>query len=149
VVQPILTIDQIVNFKNDIEENQIINLINNYDFTQYHGGEYAFDHRYILDKDFQESCTMDTLSTISGSMSSGASTSGSSNEAIENFQGKTLNINSKLEEIQKEQLIKTLQKHFGAFAWEYTDMRGIHPNTCIHHIYIEDNSKPIRQPQRQ
>jgi hypothetical protein len=40
IVQPILTIDQIMNFKNDIEENQIINFINNYDFTQYHGGQY-------------------------------------------------------------------------------------------------------------
>jgi hypothetical protein len=38
IVQPILTIDQVMNLKNDIEENQIINLINNYDFTQYHGG---------------------------------------------------------------------------------------------------------------
>jgi hypothetical protein len=27
-------------------------------------------------------------------------------------------------------------------------MHGIHPNTCIHHIYIEENSRPIRQPQR-
>jgi hypothetical protein len=27
-------------------------------------------------------------------------------------------------------------------------MHGIHPNTHIHHIYIEDNSKPIGQTQR-
>jgi hypothetical protein len=59
----------------------------------------------------------------------------------------TLNINSKLEENKKEQLIKTIQKHSGAFAWEYTDMHGIHPNTCIHHIYIEDDSKNIKQTQ--
>jgi hypothetical protein len=38
IVQPILTIDQVMNLKNDIEENQIINFINNSDFTQYHGG---------------------------------------------------------------------------------------------------------------
>jgi hypothetical protein len=80
-------------------------------------------------------------------MSSGASTLGSNNEAIEIFQGKTFNINSILEEIQKEQLIEILQKHYGAFAWEYNDMHGIHPNTCIHNIYIDDNSIPIRQPQ--
>jgi hypothetical protein len=155
IVQPILTIDQIMNFKNDIEENQIINLINNYDFSQYHGGK-DFDHQYILDREFQESCTMETLSKIYGLMSSNeastsrsnneASTSGSNNEAIENFQGKTLNINLNLEENQKKQLIKILQTHSDAFAWEYTDMRGIHPNTCIHHIYIEDNSRPVRNP---
>lgn len=27
-------------------------------------------------------------------------------------------------------------------------MSSIHPNTCIHHIYMEDNIRPIRQPQR-
>jgi len=27
-------------------------------------------------------------------------------------------------------------------------MYGSHPNKCIHHIYIEDNSNPVRQPQR-
>jgi hypothetical protein len=37
-VQPILTINQVMNLKNDIKENKIINLINNIDFTQYHGG---------------------------------------------------------------------------------------------------------------
>ena len=27
-------------------------------------------------------------------------------------------------------------------------MQGIHPKTCIHHIYIDDHIKPVRQPQR-
>ena len=27
-------------------------------------------------------------------------------------------------------------------------MKGIDPKTCIHHIYIEENSRPIRQLQR-
>src|SRR3984885_7727116 len=27
-------------------------------------------------------------------------------------------------------------------------MKGIDPKTCIHHIYIEESSRPIRQPQR-
>jgi len=51
---------------------------------------------------------MDTLSTISGSMSFVKSILESSNVDVENFQGKALNINSKLEEIKKEQLIKTI-----------------------------------------
>jgi hypothetical protein len=111
VVQPILTIDQVMYRKNDIEENQIINFINNPNFTQYHGGQHTFDHKHILDKYFQENYTMDTLPKISGSISSMKSISESSNVAIEIYQGKTLNINSKLEEFQKEQLIKKLQKH--------------------------------------
>jgi len=56
-----------MNLKNYIEENQIINFIYNSNFTQYHGGKHTFDH--ILNKDFQENCTMHTLSTMSGSMS--------------------------------------------------------------------------------
>ena len=27
-------------------------------------------------------------------------------------------------------------------------MKGIHPNTCIHHIYMDPNIPPVRQPQR-
>jgi len=27
-------------------------------------------------------------------------------------------------------------------------MKGISPKTCIDHIYIEENFKPIKQPQR-
>ena len=27
-------------------------------------------------------------------------------------------------------------------------MKGIHPNTCIHHIYMDASISPIRQPQR-
>jgi hypothetical protein len=70
------------------------------------------------------------------------------NSSIEIFPGKTLNVNENLEELQKNQLIEILQKHSSAFAWEYTDMRGIDPKTCIHHIYIEQNARPVRQPQR-
>ena len=67
---------------------------------------------------------------------------------IEIFPSRTLNINKNLEKLQQEELTKTLQKHFAAFAWECIDMKGIDPKTCIHHIYIEKNSKPINQPQR-
>jgi hypothetical protein len=27
-------------------------------------------------------------------------------------------------------------------------MKGIHPNTCIHHIYTQGEVTPVRQPQR-
>jgi len=70
------------------------------------------------------------------------------NSSIEIFLGKTLNVNENLEEMQKNQLIEILQKHSSTFAWEYTNMRGIDPKTCIHHIYIEQNASLVRQPQR-
>ena len=64
------------------------------------------------------------------------------NSTVEIFLGKSLNINKNLENLQQENLIKTLQQHSSSYAWEYTDMKG------IHHIHIEENFKPIRQPQR-
>ena len=27
-------------------------------------------------------------------------------------------------------------------------MKGIHPNTCIHHIYMDPSMSPVRNPQR-
>jgi len=62
--------------------------------------------------------------------------------------GKLLLINSGLTLEQQGQLVKILQEQFGAFAWKYSNMKGIHPDTCIHHIYIRDDIRPIRQPQR-
>ena len=67
---------------------------------------------------------------------------------IEIFPGKTLNINKNLEKSQQEELVKILHRHSSAYAWEYTYMKGISPKNCTHHIYIEENCKPIRQPQR-
>ena len=67
-------------------------------------------------------------------------------KTVEIFLGKPLNINFVLNNTQKNQLIHTLKKLSVVFAWEYTDMRGIHPNTSIHHIYIEENTIPVRQP---
>jgi hypothetical protein len=51
---------------------------------------------------------------------------------------KTLNINPNLSPLQKERLIQLLREHKEAFAWDYTDMKGIHPDLCTHHIYIKE-----------
>jgi hypothetical protein len=59
-----------------------------------------------------------------------------------------LYINSSLEPEQKTQVIEMLQRQFDAFAWDYADMKGIHPDTCTHHIYTNDQIRPVRQPQR-
>ena len=67
---------------------------------------------------------------------------------IEIGPSKTLYINSSLSMDQQDQLIKVLKEQSGAFAWEYTDMKGIHPDTYVHHIYIEADTPPVRQPQR-
>ena len=61
---------------------------------------------------------------------------------------KFLHINVGLSENQQAQLLKVLKKQARAFAWEYTDMKGTHPNTYIHHIYMDPNISPVRKPQR-
>ena len=41
-----------------------------------------------------------------------------------------------------------IQGQYDAFSWDYSDMKGIHPDTCMHHIYTNDQIRPVRQPQR-
>jgi len=62
--------------------------------------------------------------------------------------GKSLYINYGLSPNQQKQITKVLKEQSGAFAWEYNNMRGVHPDTCIHHIYIQSEIRPVRQPQR-
>ncbi|RVW74613.1 hypothetical protein CK203_050889 [Vitis vinifera] len=35
-----------------------------------------------------------------------------------------------------------------AIGWQISDLKRINPLVCIHHIYMEDEAKPVRQPQR-
>jgi hypothetical protein len=52
--------------------------------------------------------------------------------------GKTLNINPNLTVVERQQLMKLLFEHKEAFAWDYTDMKGISPELCTHRIYIKE-----------
>ncbi len=72
----------------------------------------------------------------------------SKTKTIEIYPGKHLNIGNHLQSSQEQEVEALLQKYSKAFAWDYTYMQGIHPNTCIHHIYTDEQIKPVRQPQR-
>jgi hypothetical protein len=67
---------------------------------------------------------------------------------IEIEPGKSLNINPHLTDAETQQLMKLLQENKEAFAWDYTDMKGISPDLCTHRIYIKEDCRPICQPQR-
>ncbi|RVW72905.1 hypothetical protein CK203_056353 [Vitis vinifera] len=43
------------------------------------------------------------------------------------------------------QVLKRCKK---AIGWKISDLKGISPLVCTHHIYMEEEAKPIRQPQR-
>lgn len=56
-------------------------------------------------------------------------------------------ISSTLDASQKVRLVETLQEHPGAIVWIISDIKGIYPSFCTHKILMEDNIKPIIQPQ--
>jgi hypothetical protein len=64
--------------------------------------------------------------------------------------GKTLPaiIANNLSELQEEKLIRVLRENKGALGWTLTDIQGISPATCMHRIFLEDDSKPARDAQR-
>jgi hypothetical protein len=70
------------------------------------------------------------------------------NKSVEISSGRSLNINANLDEQQQQKLIQILSKYQQAFAWEYSNMKGIDLQLCTHHIYIEKYARPIQQPQR-
>ena len=41
-----------------------------------------------------------------------------------------------------------LRKNRQAIRWKISDLKGINSLVCTHHIYLEQEAKPVRQPQR-
>ena len=41
-----------------------------------------------------------------------------------------------------------LKKNKQAIGWKIYDLKGISPLVCTHHIYLEEEAKLVRQPQR-
>ncbi|XP_076906108.1 uncharacterized protein LOC143562078 [Bidens hawaiensis] len=57
-------------------------------------------------------------------------------------------VSSKLSEEEKSKLIEVLKMNKGAIAWRLSDIQGISPAYCTHRILMEDDYKPVVQPQR-
>ncbi|KAK7392200.1 hypothetical protein VNO78_20630 [Psophocarpus tetragonolobus] len=57
-------------------------------------------------------------------------------------------ISSHLLKDQEEKLLHVLREHKKAIGWTLDDIPGISPAICMHRILLEDESKPVRQPQR-
>ena len=56
-------------------------------------------------------------------------------------------ISSKLSYQQETSLLEVLRKCKEAIGWSIYDLKGISSLVCTHHIYSEENAKPICQPQ--
>ncbi|GKB29733.1 DNA-directed DNA polymerase [Tanacetum coccineum] len=57
-------------------------------------------------------------------------------------------ISYKLSKKEKTLLLQVLEERKGAIAWQMSDIKGISPSYCTHKILIEDDFKPVIQPQR-
>ena len=57
-------------------------------------------------------------------------------------------VSSLLTTAQEHDLLHLLKKNKQALGWKISDLKGIHPSICTHHIYLEEESKAVRQPQR-
>ncbi|XP_019416042.1 PREDICTED: uncharacterized protein LOC109327378 [Lupinus angustifolius] len=57
-------------------------------------------------------------------------------------------ISSTLSFTEEQQVIEVLKKNAGAIGWTLADLHGISPCYCMHKIHMEDDYKPVAQPQR-
>ena len=55
-------------------------------------------------------------------------------------------ISSLLTTAQEHNLLHLLKKNKQALGWKISDLKGINPSICTHHIYLEEESKTVRQP---
>ena len=57
-------------------------------------------------------------------------------------------ISSSLNASQENILLDILRLNKQAIGWKITDLKGSSPVVCTHHIYLEEEEKSVRQPQR-
>ena len=47
---------------------------------------------------------------------------------------------------QEDNLLHLLKMNKQALGWKISDLKGINPTICTHYIYLEEESKVVRQP---
>ena len=57
-------------------------------------------------------------------------------------------ISSKLDMKQEEQLLEILRQNEEAIGWTLTDLKGLDPSLCTHRIFLDDESRPVREAHR-
>ena len=67
---------------------------------------------------------------------------------LDEEKAKLVIISSKLDMKQEEQLLEVLRRNEEAIGWTRTDLKGLDPSLCTHRIFLEDESRPVREAQR-
>ena len=57
-------------------------------------------------------------------------------------------ISALLNTAHENSLLQVLKQNKKALRWRISDLKGISPAVCTHHIYLEEEAKSVRQPQR-
>ena len=57
-------------------------------------------------------------------------------------------ISSLLNASQENSLLDILRENKQAIGWKIFDLKGIIPLVCTHHIYLEEEVRSVKQPQR-
>ena len=65
----------------------------------------------------------------------------------ENYQCPVV-ISSLLNASQESSQLHILRENKQAIGWKFSDLKGIDPLVCTHHIYLEGEARPVGQPQR-
>ncbi|CAN6547289.1 unnamed protein product [Malus baccata var. baccata] len=58
-------------------------------------------------------------------------------------------VSSLLITMEEEKFVRVLKEYKTTIGWTLADIKGISPKTCMHHILLEEGSKPTREAQRQ
>jgi hypothetical protein len=133
-LRPPLTLEEALRLKNQLEDDVISSFINNPTIISNPTCQML---KVVLDNEAQG----DPLEELMEQQI--PTTVVHNNKSVEIAPGRFLNINANLNEQQQHKLIQILSKYQQAFAWEYPDMKGIDPQLCTHHIYIEKDARPI------
>eukprot|EP00253_Pinus_taeda_P035930 PITA_35930 len=134
-----LTVQKALDFKDQTEDDSINNFISQ---TESRSHTQCFMIEAAFDSELEEDSLKDPHDqTIPVTVVANS-------KVVEIEPGKTLNINANLTPDQEIKLVNLLQKYKEAFGWDYPDMKGIDPQLCTHHIYIEKDARPVHQPQR-
>ena len=67
---------------------------------------------------------------------------------LDEEKAKPVIISSRLDTKQEEQLLEVLRKNKEAIGWTLTILKGLDPSLCTHRIFLEDESRPVREAQR-
>ena len=64
---------------------------------------------------------------------------------LDEEKAKPVIISYKMDIKYEEKLLEVLRKNEEAIGWTLTDLKGLDPSLCTHRIFLEDESRPVRE----